>query len=165
MGIFIAVYTYLFLPMSMVLGMTGAKSVLEVKDEMTFLDLIVRQIQHLNTTNSADVPLVLMNSFNTNDDTLRIVKNYAGQAPRIITFEQSQYPRIIQETLLPCPDSAAEDVDKKAWYPPGHGDLYNAIMRSGVLGKLLQEGKEYLFVSNSDNLGAVLVCSLSATST
>ena len=54
--------------------MTGAKSALEVKDDMTFLDLTVRQIEHLNTTHHVDVPLILMTSFNTHEDTLRIIK-------------------------------------------------------------------------------------------
>ncbi|KAI0254012.1 UTP--glucose-1-phosphate uridylyltransferase-domain-containing protein [Lactifluus subvellereus] len=136
------------------MGMTGAKSALEVKDDMTFLDLTVRQIEHLNTTERVDVPLILMTSFNTHEDTLRIIKKYANQQLRITTFNQSRYPRIFKETLLPCPKSAEDD--KKNWYPPGHGDLYNALLHSGVLDQLLAEGKEYLFVSNSDNLGAVV---------
>lgn len=136
-------------------GMTGAKSALEVKDDMTFLDLTVRQIEHLNTTNRVDVPLILMTSFNTHDDTLRIIKKYANQQLRIVTFNQSRYPRIHKETLLPLPKTA--DDDKGKWYPPGHGDLYNALYQSGVLDQLLAEGKEYLFASNSDNLGAVYV--------
>ncbi|KIK09141.1 hypothetical protein K443DRAFT_447852 [Laccaria amethystina LaAM-08-1] len=136
------------------MGMTGAKSALEVKDDMTFLDLTVRQIEHLNTTSRVDVPLILMTSFNTHDDTLRIIKKYANQQLRITTFNQSRYPRIFKETLLPSPKRA--DDDKKNWYPPGHGDLYNALLHSGVLDQLLSEGKEYLFVSNSDNLGAVV---------
>ncbi|KAI9572217.1 UTP-glucose-1-phosphate uridylyltransferase [Boletus coccyginus] len=136
------------------MGMTGAKSALEVKDDMTFLDLTVRQIEHLNTTNRVDVPLILMTSFNTHEDTLRIIKKYANQQVRITTFNQSRYPRIFKETLLPCPKRA--DDDKKHWYPPGHGDVYNALYHSGVLDQLLAEGKEYLFVSNSDNLGAVV---------
>ncbi|KAJ8463030.1 hypothetical protein ONZ51_g10525 [Trametes cubensis] len=136
------------------MGMTGAKSALEVKNDMTFLDLTVRQIEHLNTTHRVDVPLILMTSFNTHEDTLRIIKKYANQQLRITTFNQSRYPRIYKETLLPCPRTA--DDDKKHWYPPGHGDLYNALMHSGVLDQLLAEGKEYLFVSNSDNLGAVV---------
>ena len=139
--------------------MTGAKSALEVKDDMTFLDLTVQQIEHLNKTNGVDVPLILMTSFNTHDDTLRIIKKYANQQVRITTFNQSRYPRIDKETLLPCPKRA--DDDKKQWYPPGHGDLYNALLHSGVLDHLLSEGKEYLFVSNSDNLGAVYVISFS----
>ncbi|THH19942.1 hypothetical protein EW146_g1312 [Bondarzewia mesenterica] len=136
------------------MGMTGAKSALEVKDDMTFLDLTVRQIEHLNTTHRVDVPLILMTSFNTHEDTLRIIKKYANQQLRITTFNQSRYPRIYKETLLPCPKTAEDD--KKNWYPPGHGDLYNALLHSGVLDQLIAEGKEYLFVSNSDNLGAVV---------
>lgn len=135
--------------------MTGAKSALEVKDDMTFLDLTVRQIEHLNTTHRVDVPLILMTSFNTHDDTLRIIKKYANQQLRITTFNQSRYPRIHKETLLPLAKHA--DDDKSLWYPPGHGDLYNAITQSGVLDQLIAEGKEYIFVSNSDNLGAVYV--------
>lgn len=133
--------------------MTGAKSALEVNNDMTFLDLIVRQIEHLNATNKADVPLIFMTSFNTNEETIRIVKKYANQQLRITTFNQSRFPRIYKESQLPCPNNAADE--KKSWYPPGHGDLYDALVRSGVLDQLLNEGREYLFVSNSDNLGAV----------
>ena len=139
--------------MDIISGMTGAKSALEVKNDMTFLDLTVRQIEHLNTSLKVDVPLILMTSFNTHDDTLRIIKKYANQQLRIVTFNQSRYPRINKETLLPCPKTA--DSDKSQWYPPGHGDLYNALVHSGVLDQLLAEGKQYLFVSNSYNLGAV----------
>ncbi|KAL1748725.1 UTP--glucose-1-phosphate uridylyltransferase family [Schizophyllum fasciatum] len=136
------------------MGMKGAKSALEVKSGMTFLDLTVRQIEHLNTSLHVDVPLILMTSFNTHEDTLRIIKKYANQQVRITTFNQSRYPRIITETLLPQPKSV--DEDKSKWYPPGHGDLYNALVHSGVLDQLIADGKEYLFVSNSDNLGAVV---------
>lgn len=133
--------------------MAGAKCALEVKNDKTFLDLTVRQIEHLNTSNKVDVPLVLLTSYNTYEDTLRIVKKYANKPVRITTFNQSRYPRVFKDTLLPCPKDA--DDQRKVWYPAGHGDLYNALVQSGVLDQLLKEGKEYLFVSNSDNLGAV----------
>ncbi|KAH7913910.1 UTP-glucose-1-phosphate uridylyltransferase [Hygrophoropsis aurantiaca] len=136
------------------MGMSGAKSALEVKDGLTFLDLIVQQVEHLNATHRANVPLILMTSFNTHEDTLRIIKKYASRQIRITTFSQSRYPRIWKETLQPCPRHAGDD--KKLWYPPGHGDLYNSLVHSGVLGQLLASGKEYLFVSNSDNLGAAV---------
>jgi UDP-N-acetylglucosamine pyrophosphorylase len=42
------------------------------------------------------------------------------------------------------------------WCPPGHGDIYPSLLGSGLLEHLLNEGKNYLFVSNSDNLGATL---------
>jgi UTP--glucose-1-phosphate uridylyltransferase len=133
-------------------GMAGAKSALEVKDGMTFLDIIVRQIEHLNMDKKVDVPLILMTSFHTVDDTLRIIKNYANHQLRITTFNQSRYPRVYKESLQPCPKSFNDD--KSKWYPPGHGDIYNSLFHTGLLDQLLTQGKEYLFVSNSDNLGA-----------
>lgn len=42
------------------------------------------------------------------------------------------------------------------WCPPGHGDLYAALVGSGRLDELLAAGYKYMFVSNSDNLGASL---------
>jgi UTP--glucose-1-phosphate uridylyltransferase len=95
-----------------------------------------------------------MTSFNTSEDTIRIIKKYANQQLRITTFNQSRYPRVYKDTELPCPKDAEDE--KKEWYPPGHGDLYDALVRSGILDQLLNEGREYLFVSNSDNLGAVV---------
>lgn len=40
--------------------------------------------------------------------------------------------------------------------PPGHGDVYPSLLGSGFLDRLLSKGIKYLFVSNSDNLGATL---------
>src|SRR5262249_55062044 len=42
------------------------------------------------------------------------------------------------------------------WCPPGHGDLYPVLAGSGALDRLLADGVNFLFVSNSDNLGATL---------
>lgn len=71
-----------------------------------------------------------------------------------MTFNQSRFPRVNKESLLPCPRSATED--RGLWYPPGHGDLYDALTNSGLLDQLLAAGKEYIFVSNVDNLGATV---------
>ena len=46
--------------------------------------------------------------------------------------------------------------ESNEWCPPGHGDLYAALSGSGWLDALLADGVKYAFVSNSDNLGAVL---------
>ena len=62
-------------------------------------------------------------------------------------------PKIDAETLKPAAWEAAPGCE---WCPPGHGDLYAAISGSGKLEELLQAGVEYMFVSNSDNLGATL---------
>ncbi|CAO1633268.1 unnamed protein product [Sympodiomycopsis kandeliae] len=136
------------------MGCTGPKSVIEVRDGMTFLDLSVRQIEHLNETHNVNVPFILMNSFNTDDDTARVIQKYANHNIEILTFNQSRYPRVSKESLLPSPRSATSD--KSLWYPPGHGDIFDAMNNSGLLDRLLAAGKEYIFVSNVDNLGATV---------
>ncbi|KAI3628781.1 UGP1 [Malassezia furfur] len=136
------------------MGCTGPKSVIEVREGMTFLDMSVRQIEHLNGTYNVNVPFILMNSFNTDDDTARVIQKYANHNVEILTFNQSRYPRINRDSLLPCPRSATSN--KNLWYPPGHGDLFDAMNNSGLLDRLIALGKEYIFVSNVDNLGAVV---------
>ncbi|CDZ98847.1 utp-glucose-1-phosphate uridylyltransferase [Phaffia rhodozyma] len=136
------------------MGCVGPKSVIEVRDGMTFLDLSVRQIEHLNSVNNCNVPFILMNSFNTDDDTARIIQKYSNHNLQILTFNQSRYPRVDKESLLPAAREAVSD--KSNWYPPGHGDIFDALHNTGLIDKLIAAGKEYLFVSNVDNLGAVV---------
>jgi len=137
------------------MGCKGPKSIIPIRNDLTFLDLTVQQIEHLNKTYEADVPLILMNSFNTDEDTAKIIKKYAGFKVRILTFNQSKYPRFEKETLLPL----AHDVNgenKDAWYPPGHGDFYQSFANSGLLADMISEGRSICFVSNIDNTGAVV---------
>lgn len=136
------------------MGCVGPKSIIEVRDGMTFLDLSVRQIEHLNSAYNVNVPFILMNSFNTHEDTKRLIQKYEDHNIQILTFNQSCYPRFGRESLLPT----ARDLDspKDNWYPPGHGDIFEALYNSGLLDELINAGKEYIFVSNVDNLGAVV---------
>jgi UTP--glucose-1-phosphate uridylyltransferase len=132
------------------MGMVGPKSAIEVRDGNTFLDLIVNQIQLLNQKYQADVPLVLMNSFNTTEDTNKIIKRYFGNLT-IHSFEQNRFPRLRRDSLMPM---SATKHGRQAYYPPGHGDFYKSIYQSGIVDKLLEQGRKYMFVSNADNLGA-----------
>lgn len=136
------------------MGCVGPKSVIEVRDGNTFLDLSVRQIEHLNRRYDTDVPLLLMNSFNTDADTAKIIKKYSGHRIRVRTFNQSRFPRIFKDLMLPVPDSFDDDLN--CWYPPGHGDLFESLVLLGELDALLAQGREILFVSNGDNLGATV---------
>lgn len=136
------------------MGCTGPKSVMEVRNGLTFLDLIVIQIENLNAKYGCNVPLLLMNSFNSHDDTLKIVEKYANSNIEIHTFNQSQYPRLVVDDFMPLPCKG--QTGKEGWYPPGHGDVFPSLMNSGKLDALLSQGKEYVFVANADNLGAVV---------
>lgn len=136
------------------MGCTGPKSVIEVRNGLTFLDLIVIQIETLNAKYGCNVPLLLMNSFNTHEDTQKIVEKYADSKIDIHTFNQSQFPRLVVEDFMPLPSKGISGKD--GWYPPGHGDVFPALLNSGKLDALLAQGKEYVFVANSDNLGAIV---------
>ena len=139
------------------MGCKGPKSLISVRNENTFLDLTVQQIEHLNKTFNADVPLVLMNSFNTDEDTKKILQKYKHHRVNIHTFNQSRYPRINKESLLPIAKNMGMSGESaEAWFPPGHGDIYASFYNCGLLDKLIAEGKEYIFVSNIDNLGATV---------
>ncbi len=134
------------------MGMTGAKSLLEVKDGLTFLDIIVRQTQQLG------VPLALMNSFATSEETMGFLRERYPDAD-VREFLQNKEPKLLVDDLAPAEWPADPELE---WAPPGHGDIYVALQASGMLRSLLDDGYEAAFVSNSDNLGAVLDPTLAA---
>ena len=137
------------------MGMTGPKSLLAVKDGLSFLDITVRQIQHLRKETGAQLPLVLMNSFATRDASLEALEAYEDLPVEGVPpdFVQSKVPKLAATDLEPIewPDDPALE-----WAPPGHGDLYPSLLGSGMLDALLDGAYEYAFVANADNLGAVL---------
>ena len=136
------------------MGCRGPKSAIHVRSGHTFLDLTVRQVEWLNARHGVDVPLVLMNSFRTHESTVRLLNKYQSHAVTITCFEQSCYPRVDRDHYTPVPVAPYSRETEEGWAPPGHGDVYRALDRSGVLDALLAQGKEIAFISNIDNLGA-----------
>lgn len=157
------------------MGLESPKSLLPVKDGLTFLDLIAKQILHLRATHgtprarpsgtlapsdgvrgssSGAVRFLLMNSFSTSAPTLAALANHPGLGePRSLELLQNFIPKVDLATLRPASWPANPQLE---WCPPGHGDLFPALAGSGWLDRLLAEGVKYLFVSNADNLGASL---------
>ena len=138
------------------MGLQGPKSLLAVRDGVNFLDLMVRQVLALRHQTGAKVRLLLMNSFSTSGATLAHLTRYAAAglaAAAEVELMQNQIPKIDAATLEPVAWPADPALE---WCPPGHGDLFPALVGSGWLERLLAEGVRYAFVSNSDNLGAIL---------
>jgi UTP--glucose-1-phosphate uridylyltransferase len=136
------------------MGMTRAKSLIEAKDGLTFLDVIARQVLELRQRSGARLPLVLMNSFYTREDSVAALARHRELESDVPPdFVQHKEPKLRVDDLMPAewPDDPSLE-----WCPPGHGDLYTALLTSGMLDALLDRGYRYAFVSNSDNLGAVL---------
>lgn len=134
------------------MGMEQAKSLLKVKQSYTFLDIIAHQAMQVG------VPLVLMNSFATEEDSLALLSRYPQLNDSIPpSFLQHKQPKISAADLGLASWPADPSLE---WCPPGHGDIYVALQTSGMLQKLLDAGYRYAFVSNADNLGAILDASL-----
>jgi UTP--glucose-1-phosphate uridylyltransferase len=137
------------------MGLDRAKSLLELRGGLSFLDLIARQILSLRERTGAAVPLLLMNSFRTASDCEQALARYPGLAVEglPLSFLQHRVPKVLGDSAAPAAWPAAPELE---WCPPGHGDLYPALAASGVLDRLLERGIELAFVSNADNLGALL---------
>ena len=140
------------------MGLERAKSLLPVHDGLTFLDLIVRQLLHFRKTSGREVHFLAMNSFSTSADTLAALGKYPELGdPRALELLQNKIPKVDAKTLAPVVWEKDRELE---WCPPGHGDLYAVLATGGTLERLLAEGIQYVFVSNSDNLGATLDLSL-----
>ena len=136
------------------MGMDRAKSLLCVRRGLSFLDIIARQVLHLRKQYDAPLPLMFMNSFATSADTMAALARYDALAVDDLPLEflQNKEPKLLAADLLPASYPKHPDLE---WCPPGHGDLYTALRGTGLLGRLIEAGYRYAFVSNSDNLGAV----------
>ncbi|MCB9640335.1 MAG: UTP--glucose-1-phosphate uridylyltransferase [Myxococcales bacterium] len=130
------------------MGLQKAKSLLQVKEGLSFLDMIARQSVGLR------IPLLLMNSFATQADSLRLLERYPAlqeiNKSLPMDFLQHRIPKIRRDDLSPAEHTDAE----LTWCPPGHGDIYLALVTSGLLDALLEADIRYAFVANADNLGA-----------
>ena len=135
------------------MGLDRAKSLLPVRDGKTFLDLLVDQVLAARRRYDVSLPLILMNSFRTREDSLEVLAGH----PEIqvdglpLDFLQNREPKLRADDLTPVEWGADPGLE---WCPPGHGDIYTALLASGLLDALLDQGYRYAMTANSDNLGA-----------
>lgn len=137
------------------MGMTGPKSLLPVKQGLSFLDITARQVRHLRAQTGARLPLLLMDSFATRRASLDALAAHPDlPVPGVpADFLQGKVPKLRADDLTPVRWPADPSL---AWAPPGHGDLYASLQADGLLDRLLAQGYRTAFVANADNLGAVL---------
>merc|ERR1719217_1945110 len=137
------------------MGLEKAKSLLDLKDGMTFLDFIAKQVTDMRAKFGVPLAFMLMNSFATSADTLEHLSKYADlqSAGLPLEFVQNKAPKLTEADLTPASWPSKPECE---WCPPGHGDLYPAMLGTESLDKLLAQGFKYMFVSNSDNLGATM---------
>ena len=135
------------------MGLDGAKSALEVRDGRSFLDLVAAQVLAARRDWDARLPLLFLNSFRTHDDTLEALRPYPDLPVDGLPLDvlQSRVPKLRVDDLTPVSWPADPELE---WCPPGHGDVYPALLSARVFDRLLDAGFRYASVSNADNLGA-----------
>ncbi|TXG51739.1 hypothetical protein EZV62_024263 [Acer yangbiense] len=104
----------------------------------------------LNSKYGCKVPLILMDTNETNDDIQKVLEKYSGSKIDIHSFSQTQEP---QPKLF-------EGLSGKEFYPSDHGAMFLSLIKGGTLDVLLSQGKEYVLVVNSDNAAAVVDLSI-----
>lgn len=135
------------------MGLTHAKSLLPVEGGRSFLDLIAAQVLHARRRTGARLPLVLLNSFRTRDDSLAALRRHPELAVPGVPADvvQNRVPKLREDTLEPVAWPADPSLE---WCPPGHGDLFPTLYDTGLVDLLIDAGFRRIFCANADNLGA-----------
>ena len=123
------------------------KGVAEAVDDRSFLDLKLKQ---LDVEGGGKTPVLLMNSFATDETTREHLKTLSVQSP-VRPFNQMVSVRVTRDGELFKTDAGTPSL-----HAPGHGDLLYALPRSGELDRFVEGGGKYITVTNVDNLAAGL---------
>lgn len=134
------------------MGLSGPKSLIELKDGMSFLEIVAKQSEVIEKKYNVSVPLILMDSFNTQKESQEELKKIGFDQKFPTSFLQHKVPRLLKEDLTPISCKNPDD----EWCPPGHGDIWISLLETGLLDTLIANGYKIAFVSNGDNLGATV---------
>jgi UTP--glucose-1-phosphate uridylyltransferase len=124
------------------------KGAVEALDGRSFLSWKLGETARLGEALGVVIPVALMTSFQTADETRAHVATLG--APEPLWFSQSVSLRLTEDGDL------FRENGRLSLYAPGHGDLVESIHSSGTLSALRARGVEHVAVSNVDNLGARL---------
>lgn len=149
---------------SMGLYYAKSKIIVDTESNRSFLDFIKCHADRLNQQYKAHVALWFLNSFNTQKDTREILQSNLDDPHHYFEILQNKFPKIeiyLNATGAPIhlPFEYSENPHLE-WNPAGHGDIYRCLSMNDSIEKLVQDGKKYMFISNSDNLGATLDLSI-----
>ncbi|XP_020986543.1 UTP--glucose-1-phosphate uridylyltransferase isoform X2 [Arachis duranensis] len=134
------------------MGLEGPKSAVGICNGLTFLDLIINQIQTLYSKYGCKVPLLLLSKDDTHDNTLKVLEKYQGSTVDVQRIKQGEGEGEGLELESLAGHYSKEDVG----HPFYNGDIFRSLMTSGTLDFLLSQGKEYILLINKDNVATVI---------
>jgi len=126
------------------------KALVEVLPDLTFLGYRVREVDLLHQRYGARIPLWLMTSYATSGPIEAALERYK-EGRSIATFQQDISLRMTANGDLFKTADGGPSI-----YATGHGDLPDALRRSGLLDDFLARGGKTVWIANIDNLGATV---------
>jgi UTP--glucose-1-phosphate uridylyltransferase len=130
------------------------KALVEAFDGRTFLDLRLGENASWSRRSGRPVPLWLMTSDATEAPTREALVK-AGAPGHVAVFTQDLGLRLTREGCV-----FFDEEGHASTYAPGHGDLPDALRRSGLLATFVAAGGKYVWIANLDNLGATIDAAL-----
>lgn len=125
------------------------KSLVEVAGGLDFLGCRLRESVVQEERYGKAIPLWLMTSLPSHEATTDALKK-RGVPPSVQTFEQGVGLRFSMDGGL----FRDPNTHEPSLYATGHGDLVDALRRSGLLQAFRKAGGKYVWIANVDNLGA-----------
>jgi UTP--glucose-1-phosphate uridylyltransferase len=126
------------------------KAMVEALPGKTFLDLRLAENRAASERYAKPIPLWLMTSDATDEPVKRALAERSAPA-HVRTFVQGLSLRLTPDGTLFRDDAGAPST-----YAPGHGDLPDAVRRSGLLASFRKAGGKIVVIANLDNLGATI---------
>jgi UTP--glucose-1-phosphate uridylyltransferase len=126
------------------------KALVDALPGKTFLDLRLAENRAASARAGRPVPLWLMVSGPTEQPTKEALTKLGAPA-HVVTFPQGVSLRLTPEGGL-FRDASGDASE----HSTGHGDVIDALRRSGLLTAFLAGGGKYVWIANLDNLGATI---------
>jgi UTP--glucose-1-phosphate uridylyltransferase len=126
------------------------KALVDALPGKSFLDLRLREVEVIQKRYGALPPLWLMTSHST-DEKIKAALGARRSGDDVATFLQELSVR-----LTPEGNVFFDSEGRPSEHAPGHGDLPDALKRSGLLERFVARGGKTLMMTNIDNMGGTL---------
>lgn len=126
------------------------KALVEALPGKTFLDLRLAEIAAIQHEYGQAPPFWLMTSHST-EGPIREVLGKRLDGDKIGLFSQ-----FLSLRLTPEGELFLDAAGRPSEHAPGHGDLPEALQKSGLLARFVERGGRVVMVTNLDNLGGTL---------
>jgi len=144
-------YALIVLAGGMATRMGGVvKALVDAVPGKSFLDLRLREVEVLRERYGKAPPLWLMTSHST-DAKIKAALGDRRRGDEVATFLQELSLR-----LTPNGQLYLGADQRPSEHAPGHGDLPDALKRSGLLERFVARGGKTVMMSNVDNLGGTI---------